>query len=160
MFKEQLGTSGFTILLPDISSHDDEAFVLTNHTAPPGAPEDIDAELGGGLYGIVRTTLDLSCTAFQITEGALTVRCDCVSALHSNITSKTTASRPTICNPTTTAHIPSQTYHGNMKQAVFRLKDEIGNVRNRYRHSNTKKAVLGLKDKIGNVRNGKFRVVT
>jgi hypothetical protein len=84
-FKDKLGTSGFTIL-PTITSPEDEAFILTNQT--PGAPEDIDAyraELGG-IYGIIRTTLDL-CESFKITTGAVTVGCDCVSALQ-NVTCK------------------------------------------------------------------------
>ncbi len=78
-FKDGLGTAAFTIK-PTLDSPVDAAYRLVNCT--PGQSEDIDAyrsELGG-IYGIINTINEL-CTSNQITQGSVTIACDCLSAI-------------------------------------------------------------------------------
>jgi hypothetical protein len=93
-FKNTLGTAAFT-LQPDLDTGSDtHAYVMVNQT--PGAPQDMDAyraELGG-IFGIIDLANQL-CKENQILSGAITVGCDCASAL-TNITriGHTTSQRP------------------------------------------------------------------
>ena len=82
-FKDGMGTAGYTIL-PSINSPAASALIMANHT--PGHSEDMDAyraELGGILGSI--QTIDMLCHQHHITEGTITIACDCLAAI-TNIT--------------------------------------------------------------------------
>jgi len=78
-FKDGLGTAAYSIQ-PQLDSSVSAAYILVNCT--PGQPEDVDAyrsELGG-IYGVIKTTNAL-CASNQITQGSMTLACDCLSAI-------------------------------------------------------------------------------
>ena len=78
-FKEGMGTAAYT-LSPTLLSPSDASYTLVNCT--PGCAEDVDAyraELGG-IYGILETANCL-CLANQVFHGAMTIACDCLSAI-------------------------------------------------------------------------------